>query len=164
KVPNLLPMVYEVIEKSVPSPYLMDSDPQLVTLYPNRDRDVYFENHKAPTIEIIKENSITHERLPNVRFQVWYASNDTETGVYNDLGVCTTAEYGRIELTGPANGLRDGWFRVKAREPPTGFSVKDSDTQEAFISAGQGHTFLVENPPLSALIVYKQDSVSGEGL
>ena len=164
KVPNLLPMVYEVIEKSVPSPYLLDADPQLVTLYPNRDRDVYFENHKAPTIEIIKENSITHERLANVRFQVWYASNDTETGEYNDLGVFTTDENGRIELTGPANGLRDGWFRVKELEPPTGFSIKDSDTQEAFIPAGKGHTFLFENTPLSALIVYKQDSVSGEGL
>lgn len=164
KVPNLLPMVYEVIEKSVPSPYLLDADPQLVTLYPNRDRDVYFENYKAPTIEIIKENSITHERLANVRFQVWYASNDTETGEYNDLGVFTTDENGRIELTGPANGLRDGWFRVKELEPPTGFSIKDSDTQEAFIPAGKGHTFLFENTPLSALIVYKQDSVSGEGL
>lgn len=164
KVPNLLPMVYEVIEKSVPSPYLLDADPQLVTLYPNRDRDVYFENHKAPTIEIIKENSITHERLANVRFQVWYASNDTETGEYNDLGVFTTDENGRIELTGPANGLRDGWFRVKELAPPTGFSIKDSDTQEAFIPAGKGHTFLFENTPLSALVVYKQDSVSGEGL
>ena len=163
-VENLLPAVYEVAEKSVPSPYLLDADPQLVTLYPNRDRDVYFENHKAPTIEIIKENSITHERLANVRFQVWYASNDTETGEYNDLGVFTTDENGRIELTGPANGLRDGWFRVKELEPPTGFSIKDSDTQEAFIPAGKGHTFLFENTPLSALVVYKQDSVSGKGL
>ena len=56
-----------------------------------------------------------------------YASNDTETGEYNDLGVFTTDENGRIELTGPANGLRDGWFRVKELEPPTGFSIKDSD-------------------------------------
>ena len=164
KVPNLLPMVYEVVEKSVPSPYLLDADPQLVTLYPNRDRDVYFENHKAPTIEIIKENSITHERLANVRFQVWYASNDTETGEYNDLGVFTTDENGRIELTGPANGLRDGWFRVKELEPPAGFSIKDSDTQEAFVQAGKSHTFRFENTPLSALVVYKQDSVTGAGI
>ena len=163
-VPNLLPGVYEVIEKSVPSPYLLDAPSQLVTLYPNRNRDVYFENHKSPTIEIIKENSITHDRLPNVRFQVWYASNDTETGELNDLGVFTTDENGRIELTGPANGLRDGWFRVKELAPPTGFSIKDSDTQEAFIPAGKGHTFLFENTPLSALVVYKQDSVTGAGI
>ena len=163
-VPNLLPAVYEVIEKSVPSPYLPDAPSQLVTLYPNRDRTVYFENHKAPTIEIIKENSITHDRLSNVRFQVWYASNDTETGEYNDLGIFTTDENGRIELTGPANGLKDGWFRVKELEPPAGFSIKDSDTQEAFVQAGKGHTFRFENTPLSALVVYKQDSVTGTGI
>ena len=161
---NLLPGVYQISEKSVPSPYLLDAEPQLVTLYPNRDRTAYFENHKAPTIEIIKENSITHERLSNVRFQVWYASNDTETGEYNDLGVFTTDENGRIELTGPDNGLRDGWFRVKELEPPSGFSIKDSDTQEAFVQAGKGHTFLFENTPLSALVVYKRDSVTGAAL
>ena len=161
---NLLPGVYQISEKSVPSPYLLDAEPQLVTLYPNRDHTVYFENHKAPTIEIIKENSITHERLSNVRFQVWYASNDTETGEYNDLGVFTTDENGRIELTGPDNGLRDGWFRVKELEPPAGFSIKDSDTQEAFVQAGKGHTFLFENTPLSALVVYKRDSVTGAAL
>lgn len=160
-VPNLLPGVYQVIEKSVPSPYLLDAEPQLVTLYPNRDRDVYFENHKAPTIEIVKENSITHERLENVRFQVWYASNNTSTGELNDLGVFTTDENGRIELTGPDNGLKDGWFRVKELEPPTGYSIKDSDTQEAFVAAGKGHTFLFQNTPLSALVVWKYDTVSG---
>ena len=163
-VPNLLPAVYEVSEKSVPSPYLLDAEPQLMTLYPNRDRDVYFENHKAPSIEIIKENSITHEPLANVRFQVWYASNDTETGEYNDLGIFTTDENGRIELTGPANGLRDGWFRVKELEPPAGFSIKDSDTQEAFVPAGKGHTFRFENTPLSALVVYKRDSVTDDAI
>ena len=163
-VPNLLPGVYEVIEKSVPSPYLLDAPSQLITLYPNRNRDVYFENHKSPSIEIIKENSITHDRLPNVRFQVWYASNDTETGELNDLGVFTTNEDGRIELTGPANGLRDGWFRVKELAPPTGFSIKDSDTQEAFIPAGKGHTFLFENTPLSALCVWKYDSKTGAAI
>lgn len=132
--------------------------------YANRDREAYFYDHKRPVIEIIKESSITHERLSNVRFQVWYASNDTETGEYNDLGVFTTDENGRIELTGPDNGLRDGWFRVKELEPPVGFSIKDSDTQEAFVQAGKGHTFRFENTPLSALVVYKQDSVTGAGI
>ena len=164
-VPNLWPGVFKISEQSVGSDaYLVDAPDQYVTLYPNRDREVYFYDHKAPVIEIIKENSITHDRLSNVRFQVWYASNDTETGEYNDLGIFTTDENGRIELTGPANGLRDGWFRVKELAPPTGFSIKDSDTQEAFVQAGKGHTFRFENTPLSALVVYKQDSVTGAGI
>ena len=164
-VPNLWPGVFKISERSVGNDaYLVDAPDQYITLYPNRDREAYFYDHKRPVIEIIKENSITHDRLPNVRFQVWYASNDTETGELNDLGVFTTDENGRIELTGPANGLRDGWFRVKELAPPTGFSIKDSDTQEAFIPTGKGHTFLFENTPLSALVVYKQDSVTGAGI
>ena len=164
-VPNLWPGVFKISERSVGNDaYLVDAPDQYITLYPNRDREAYFYDHKRPVIEIIKENSITHDRLPNVRFQVWYASNDTETGEFNDLGVFTTDENGRIELTGPANGLRDGWFRVKELAPPAGFSIKDSDTQEAFIPAGKGHTFLFENTPLSALVVYKQDSVTGAGI
>ena len=39
---NLLPIVYEVIEKDVPEPYLLDAPSQLITLYPNRDSDIFF--------------------------------------------------------------------------------------------------------------------------
>ena len=158
---NLLPGVYEITEKSVPSPYLKDADSQLVTLYPNRDHTAYFKNHKRPVIEIIKENAVTFDRLANVPFRVWYASNNTATGEMNDLGVFYTDENGRIELDGTKMGtlgLRDGWFRMQELEPLTGFAKADPDTQEAFIPAGQGHTFRFRNQPLSAICVWKYDS------
>lgn len=163
-VENLLPGVVEVIEKSVPEPYLLAEDSQMVTLFPNRDRDVYFQNYKRPTIEIIKENSITHDRIENVPFQVWYASNNTATGEYNDLGVFYTDEEGRIMLSDPDLSLRDGWFRVKELEPAPGFALADPDTQEAFISAGEGHTFRFSNRPLSAISVWKYDSETGAAI
>ena len=163
-VENLLPGVVEVIEKSVPEPYLLAEDSQMVTLFPNRDRDVYFQNYKRPTIEIIKENSITHDRIENVPFQVWYASNNTATGEYNDLGVFYTDEEGRIVLSDPDLSLRDGWFRVKDLEPAPGFALADPDTQEAFIAAGEGHTFRFSNRPLSAISVWKYDSETGAAI
>ena len=163
-VENLLPGVVEVIEKSVPEPYLLAEESQLVTLFPNRDRDVYFQNYKRPTIEIIKENSITHDRIENVPFQVWYASNNTATGEYNDLGVFYTDEEGRIVLSDPDLSLRDGWFRVKELEPAPGFALADPDTQEAFIAAGEGHTFRFSNWPLSAISVWKYDSETGAAI
>ena len=163
-VENLLPGVVEVIEKSVPEPYLLADDSQMVTLFPNRDRDVYFQNYKRPTIEIIKENSITHDRIENVPFQVWYASNNTATGEYNDLGVFYTDEEGRIVLSDPDLSLRDGWFRVKELEPAPGFALADPDTQEAFIAAGEGHTFRFSNRPLSAISVWKYDSETGAAI
>ena len=163
-VENLLPGVVEVIEKSVPEPYLLAEDSQMVTLFPNRDRDVYFQNYKRPTIEIIKENSITHDRIENVPFQVWYASYNTATGEYNDLGVFYTDEEGRIVLSDPDLSLRDGWFRVKELEPAPGFALADPDTQEAFIAAGEGHTFRFSNRPLSAISVWKYDSETGAAI
>ena len=157
---NLLPGVYEISEKSVPAPYLPDAPSQLVTLYPNRDHTVYFKNHKRPIIEIIKENAVTFEPLANVPFQVWYASNNTSTGEFNDLGTFYTDENGRIVLNGQEmgeHGLKDGWFRVKELEPLKGFAKADPDTQEAFVAAGQGHTFRFRNQPLSAICVWKYD-------
>ena len=163
-VENLLPGVVEIIEKSVPEPYLLAEDSQTVTLYPNRDRDVYFQNYKRPVIEIIKENEITHDPIENVPFQVWYASNNTSTGEYNDLGVYYTNEDGRIVLSDPEFSLRDGWFRVKELEPAPGFALADPDTQEAFIAAGEGHTFRFTNRPLSGICVWKYDSETGDAI
>ena len=163
-VEDLLPGVYQVSEKSVPEPYLLDAEPQLVTLYPDQDRDVYFENHKAPTLIIEKENAITHAPLENVPFEVLYASSHTETGEYNRLGTYYTDAQGRIELSTPELSLRDGWFRIEELEPPAGFSLTGSSTQEAFIPAGESHTFRVYNQPLSAICVWKYDSETGAAI
>ena len=160
-VENLLPGVVEVIEKSVPEPYLLAEESQLVTLYPNRDRHVYFENEKRPTIEIVKENEITHDPLENVPVQVWYASNNTDTGEYNDLGVFYTDSEGHIVLSDPDLSLQDGWFRIEELEAPKGFSMTESSKQETFIAAGEGHTFRIFNRPNSAICVWKYDSETG---
>ena len=87
---NLLPGVYQISEKSVPSPYLMDAEPQLVTLYPNRNHTVYFENHKKPTLTIQKVDSITGSPIRGAKFQLWYGSNGTDTGELNNLGIYFT--------------------------------------------------------------------------
>ncbi|MCQ4661963.1 SpaA isopeptide-forming pilin-related protein, partial [Flavonifractor plautii] len=105
---NLLPGVYEVTEKSVPAPYLLDAPSQLVTLYPNRNHTVYFENHKKPILTIQKVDSITGNPIKGAKFQIWYASNSTDTGELNDLGTYFTDASGQIVL----EGLRDGWYRV----------------------------------------------------
>ena len=73
-------------EKSVPAPYLPDAPSQLVTLFPNRDRTVYFENHKKPSVTIIKENSITHDPIQDAEFHITWASNKMATGEIRDLG------------------------------------------------------------------------------
>ena len=156
---NLLPGVYEITEKSVPSPYLMDAEPQLVTLYPNRDHTVYFENHKKPTLTIHKVDSITGSPIQGAKFQVWYGSNDTDTGELNDLGTHFTDEHGEIVL----EGLRDGWYKVTELEPAHGFTIKEP-VQEVYIEGGESKSLTFENVPLNAIVVHKTDSVTGEAL
>ena len=156
---NLLPGVYEIIEKSVPSPYLLDAPSQLATLYPNRDHTVYFENHQKPALAVKKVDSVTGDPLQGAKFHVTYASNNTSSGEINDLGTFYTDESGQFQLT----GLRDGWYKVTEQEPPTGYAIKEA-TQEVYIKSGTSKTLTFENIPLSALVVWKYDSVTGEAV
>lgn len=152
---NLLPGVYEISEKSVPSPYLLDAPSQLATLYPNRDHTVYFENHQKPALTVKKVDSVTGDPLQGAKFHVTYASNNTGSGEINDLGTFYTDENGQFQLT----GLRDGWYKVTELEPPTGYAIKEA-TQEVYIKSGTGKVLTFENIPLSALVVWKYDSVT----
>ena len=156
---NLLPGVYEISEKSVPSPWLLDAPSQLVTLYPNRDHTVYFENHQKPSLTVKKVDSVTGDPLQGAKFQVTYASNSTDSGEINDLGIFYTDENGQFQIS----GLRDGWYKISELEPPAGYSIKEA-TQEVYIKSGTSKTLTFENIPLSALVVWKYDSVTGEAV
>lgn len=156
---NLLPGIYEITEKSVPSPYLLDAPSQLVTLYPNRDHTVYFENHKKPSLTIKKVDSVTGDALQGAKFQVTYASNNTDSGEINDLGIFYTNENGQFQLT----GLRDGWYKVTELEPPTGYVIKEA-TQEVYIRSGTSKTLTFTNTPIGGLVITKSDESSGKRL
>ena len=144
---NLLPGVYQISEKSVPAPYLLDAESQMVTLYANREHTVYFENHKKPTLTIQKVDSITGSPIEGAKFQVWYGSNDTETGELDDLGTYFTGANGQIVL----EDLRDGWYRVTELEPAPGFTIREPATQEFYIQGGESKTVTFQNVPLSAI-------------
>ena len=157
---NLLPGVYEISEKYVPSPYLLDAPSQLVTLYPNRDHTVYFENHQKPSLTVNKICSVTGEPLKGAKFHVTYASNDTESGEINDLGYFYSDADGQFKLS----NLKDGWYKITEVESVPGYRIKDPAAQEIFVKAGESKTVTFENTPLSALVVFKFDSVTGEAV
>ena len=157
---NLLPGVYEISEKSVPSPYLPDAPSQLVTLYPNRDRTVYFENHKRPTVTVQKENSVTHDPIQYAEFHITWASNKTDTGELRDLGTFQTDEAGQIVL----EGIEDGWLNIEETKPAPGFQAPEDPVTEVYVKGGENKTVTISNTPLSALVVYKRDSVTGAGI
>ena len=151
------PGVYVVRETSVPDGYLLDSEPQTITLVPNKTGTVRFRNYPKPTLTIDKVDSITKDPIKGAKFHITYASNNSFTGELNDLGTYFTDENGQIKLT----KLRDGWYRVTEVESAAGYAIKDPATQDCFIQAGTGKVLTFENTPLSALIIKKVDADSG---
>ena len=151
---------FKVTEINVPSHVILCPIPQEVALKPGETSTVTFFNALKPSLEIRKVDSVTGDSVKGAKFQIWYASNHTDTGELNDLGVHYTDESGKIILP----EVKDGWYKVTELEPAPGYSIKEPATQECFISGGESKVLTFENTPLSAIIIRKVDSESGQPL
>jgi len=150
------PGSYEISEVNVPSNVIISEIPQTIFLEPGVTRTVRFFNAVKPSLTVIKRNSITKDPLENAKFHIYYASDNTETGEINDLGTYYTDSSGRIALT----NVNRGWYKVVEEESPTGFSIQDDGVYEFYLEAGVSRELVVDNTPLSALVVYKYDSAT----
>ena len=151
---------YRVTETNVPSHVILCPIPQEVALKAGETSTVTFFNALKPTLEIRKVDSVTGDPVKGAKFQIWYASNHTDSGELNDLGTYYTDESGKIILP----EVKDGWYKVTELEAPHGYSIKEPATQECFISGGESKVLTFENTPLSAIIIRKVDSESGQPL
>ena len=147
------PGSYEISEVNVPSNVIISEIPQTISLEAGVTRTVRFFNAVKPSLTVIKRNSITQDPLENARFHIYYASDNTTTGEINDLGTYYTDSSGRITLT----DINRGWYKVVEEESPTGFSIQDDGVYEFYLEAGASKELVVDNTPLSALVVYKYD-------
>ena len=154
---GLRPGVFQITEVVAAPNYVLDDTVHTVVLEENRSTTIELTNLVKPTLKILKVDSITKNPVQNAKFQIWRASGETKAGDYYDLGTFYSNEAGEIVLehTDP------GWFKVSELEAPSGYSIKQAD-YEFYLAAGETKTVQVENIPLSALIVYKYDRVTGE--
>ena len=151
---------FKVTEINVPSHVILCPIPQEVALKPGETSTVTFFNALKPTLEIRKVDSVTGDPVKGAKFQIWYASNHTDTGELNDLGTYFSDASGKIILP----EIKDGWYKVTELEPASGYAIKEPATQECFISGGESKVLTFENTPLSAIIIRKVDSESGQPL
>ncbi|WP_299966770.1 SpaA isopeptide-forming pilin-related protein, partial [uncultured Oscillibacter sp.] len=162
------PGTYEITEKSVPSPYyLPDKDAdrtQTITLSAGDEKTVVFRNRKAPELTIFKENSITGEPIEHAKFHVVYTSNGeaAEAPATIDYGEVFTDARGEIRVHELGKRLYPGEFTITEVEPADGFQLKEPLTQTVIIHGNESKTVRFQNTPLSALVVWKYDSVTGE--
>ena len=164
---RVAPGVYEVTEKSVPAPYyLPDKDAdrtQTITLSPGDEKTLVFRNRKAPELTIFKENSITGAAIEHAKFHVTYTSNGeaAEAPATIDYGEIYTDSRGEIRLHEQGKRLYPGEFTITEVEPADGFQLKKPLTQTVIIHGNESKTVRFQNTPLSALVVWKYDSVTG---
>ena len=151
---------YRVTEINGPSHVILCPIPQEVALKPGETSTVTFFNALKPSLEIRKLDSVTGDPVKGAKFQIWYGSNHTDTGELNDLGTYFSDASGKIILP----EIKDGWYKVTELEPASGYAIKEPATQECFISGGESKILTFENTPLSAIIIRKVDSESGQPL
>ena len=151
---------FKVTEINVPSHVILCPIPQEVALKPGETSTVTFFNALKPSLEIRKVDSVTGDPIKGAKFQIWYGSNHTDTGELNDLGTYFSDASGKIILP----EIKDGWYKVTELEPASGYAIKEPATQECFISGGESKVLTFENTPLSAIVIRKVDSESGQPL
>ena len=151
---------FKVTEINVPSHVILCPIPQEVALKPGETSTVTFFNALKPNLEIRKVDSVTGDPIKGAKFQIWYGSNHTDTGELNDLGTYFSDASGKIILP----EIKDGWYKVTELEPASGYAIKEPATQECFIAGGESKVLTFENTPLSAIIIRKVDSESGQPL
>ena len=151
---------FKVTEINVPNHVILCPIPQEVALKAGETSTVTFFNALKPSLEIRKVDSVTGDPVKGAKFQIWYGSNHTDTGELNDLGTYFSDASGKIILP----EIKDGWYKVTELEPASGYAIKEPATQECFISGGESKVLTFENTPLSAIIIRKVDSESGQPL
>ena len=151
---------FKVTEINVPNHVILCPIPQEVALKAGETSTVTFFNALKPSLEIRKVDSVTGDPVKGAKFQIWYGSNHTDTGEFNDLGTYFSDASGKIILP----EIKDGWYKVTELEPASGYTIKEPATQECFISGGESRVLIFENTPLSAIIIRKVDSESGQPL
>lgn len=151
---------FKVTEINVPNHVILCPIPQEVALKPGETSTATFFNALKPSLEIRKVDSVTGDPIKGAKFQIWYGSNHTDTGELNDLGTYFSDASGKIILP----EIKDGWYKVTELEQASGYAIKEPATQECFISGGESKILTFENTPLSAIIIRKVDSESGQPL
>ena len=153
---------YKVTEVNAPSDVILCDIPQTIALGPGETRTVTFFNAMKPSLKIIKRCEVTKDTIPNTKFHIWWASDNTSTGAMNDLGSFYTDDHGEIIFTGDA--LKSGWYKVTEEAPASGFAPADEPTQEFYLAGNENAVKIWENRPLSALVVFKYDEKTGAAL
>ncbi len=148
---QLDPGVYEVIEQSVPSGYLLDTTPQLITLVPNKTGVVQFQNYPRPSLEIIKTDT-AEKPIPDAVFTVTKKDGTL-------VGDFSTDQNGKINVY----KLDAGYCIITEKSVPAPY-ILDTTPHEVLMVEGKPTSITIENKRLPDLTVSKVDSITKDSI
>ena len=144
---------YEVIEKSVPDPYVVGDEPmQTVYLGPGEDRELIFDNRKQPLLTIAKMDADTNDIIPGTVFTIEGVSSDYR----NDV---TTGANGTVSLR-----LALGSYKITEKSVPAPYYLpsKNADREQTVsLNPGDEKTLTFKDHKAPELTIFKEDSVAG---
>ena len=152
-IQRLEPGVYTVTEQRVPDGYILDTTPQMVTLFPNRNASVQFQNYKRPTLTIHKID-LNGQLLTGAIFEI-----KTKAGV--KIGDFPVDKNGTVTISNVH--LDEGWYLIREIQAPEGY-ILDSTPHEVYLRPGKTTEVRIQNEKKPGLTIYKIDSVTGSGV
>ena len=145
---------YEVVEKSVPDPYVVGEEPmQTIYLGPGENRELIFDNLKQPVLKISKVEQGTNTPIPGTVFTV--------EGIDSDY---------RHDVTTEADGfatlrVAPGSYRVTEKSVPEPYCLPEDEadrTQTISLNGGDEKTLIFKNSKKPLLTISKVDAISGD--
>lgn len=144
---------YEVIEKSVPDPYVVGEEPtQTIYLGPGENRELIFDNLKQPLLTIAKIDADTNDIIPGTVFTIEGVSSDYR----NDV---TTGTDGTVSLR-----VAPGTYKITEKSVPAPYYLpsKNADREQTVsLNPGDEKTVTFKDHKAPELTIFKEDSVAG---
>ena len=146
------PGVFEIVELSVPEPYLIDEGARIVEILPGKpDARFVFLNSRKPSLEIIKYDPLNDVYLPGTSFRI---SRIEDASHYLDR---VSGQDGRIYI----EGLSPGVWSVVEQSANSAY-VKNTTEYHVQLFPGRTSTLVVPNYRKPDLQIVKTDANSAE--
>ena len=144
---------YEIIEKSVPDPYVVGDEPmQTIYLGPGEEQELIFDNLKQPLLTIAKLDADTNDIIPGTVFTIEAIDGDYR----NDV---TTGADGTVSLR-----LAPGSYKITEKSVPAPYYLpsKNADREQTVsLNPGDEKTLTFKDHKAPELTIFKEDSVAG---
>lgn len=152
-IPNLKPDFYLIKELKAPTGYILNAEPKTIEMKTDKPLEVVFENTPLAGLQIKKINSETRQPIEGVEFMITKMNGEK-------VGNFKTDKQGMIFV----NNLEVGTYIVIETKTAEGYLDSKEPKFVEITSKGKPVLLEIENKPVSSLLIFKTDMMTGKPL